>query len=93
MERRRGSGGRGAACTLVDLGLGLGDSTDDAVEHSEVLWKGRKKKQTQKAGVEFSFVHKRATKHWHARDEKQTLASAVNTGNRTWVANKGSIQW
>lgn len=40
-----GSGGGGeSACTLMGLDLGLGDSTDDAVQDSKILREDRKDK-------------------------------------------------
>lgn len=49
-----GDQGGGSACTLMGLDLGLGDSTDDAVQDSKILWKDQK----DKAGGDLRFPDK-----------------------------------
>lgn len=69
-----------SACTLMGLDLGLGDSTDDAVQDSKILWKDQK----DKAGGDLRFPEKSdrqctGTLKPFTRAIK-TLASAVNAG-------------
>lgn len=75
-----GDQGGESACTLMGLDLGLGDSTDDAVQDSKIL----RKDQKDKAGGDLRFPDKSdrqctGTLKPFTRAIK-TLASAVNAG-------------